>query len=184
MVRRKPAKLEPPRRPRPPEPRHRTRASALDPDGLTPKQRAFVEHYDGEDGAAAARAAGISGNDRDHRRLAAMFLRNPKVKNAIARRGFKMKPMEVASKEERQKFYTQVMFDKNQTMKDRLKAAELLGRCYGDFIDRVEHSGKMDLASMVLASITNPPPTEAPRTVEAEPVPPAEPKSLPPCEEE
>lgn len=48
----------------------------------------------------------------------------------------------VASAEERARFWTSVMRDGSESTKDRLKAAETLGKVHGDFIDRVEISGR------------------------------------------
>jgi hypothetical protein len=47
---------------------------------------------------------------------------------------------------ERQQFWTAVLRgEESAEMKDRLKASELLGKCQGDFIERVESSGIQEI---------------------------------------
>jgi phage terminase small subunit len=48
----------------------------------------------------------------------------------------------VATRQERQKFWTDLMHDVTAAMGDRIKASELLGKSEGDFLDRVEHTGQ------------------------------------------
>jgi len=48
----------------------------------------------------------------------------------------------VADKTERARLWTEIMRDPNTGPRDRIKAAETLGKVAGDFIDRVEISGK------------------------------------------
>jgi hypothetical protein len=38
------------------------------------------------------------------------------------------------------------------SLKDRLRASELLGKSHGDFIERFEHSGKITLEQALTAS--------------------------------
>jgi phage terminase small subunit len=60
----------------------------------------------------------------------------------------------IASREERQSFWSSVLRDQNIDMKDRLKASDLLGKSQADFITRTEVSGpaggpiKIDLAAL------------------------------------
>lgn len=55
-----------------------------------------------------------------------------------------LKP-QIATKEERQVFWTETMRDSEHDMKDRIKTSELLGKSEGDFLDRVEKSGDTTL---------------------------------------
>lgn len=104
-------------------------------DKLTVKQLRFVEAYDGN-ATAAAIAAGYSvktacyiGNEN---------LRKPNIIKAIkAREAKKVKP-HIASREDRQKFWTETMRDTKADLKNRLRASELLGKSEADFIERVE----------------------------------------------
>ncbi|MGV6818718.1 MAG: terminase small subunit [Thiotrichales bacterium] len=45
----------------------------------------------------------------------------------------------IASAEDRQAFWTKVMYDDGEQMKDRLRAAELLGKSQADFVQKVDH---------------------------------------------
>lgn len=126
---------------------------------LTPKQQAFVDAYDGN-GTAAARAAGYKGTDNALGVQAHALLRNPKVLAAIqartnlapSLRADVTQAAHIATRAERQAFWTQVMFDQSKKMTDRLKAAELLGKSEADFVDRLQHEGKLTLEQLVLAS--------------------------------
>jgi phage terminase small subunit len=109
-------------------------------DRLTPKQRRFIEAYTGN-ATEAARLAGYQGNDDVLGVTGFDLLRIPKIAQAIAEREERAITGLIATREERQAFWTQVMNDSTSEMKDRLKAAELLGKSQADFIDRHEHSG-------------------------------------------
>ena len=48
----------------------------------------------------------------------------------------------IATRQRRQTFWTDVMDDTAEDMKNRLRAAELLGKSEADFTEKVEHTGK------------------------------------------
>ena len=52
----------------------------------------------------------------------------------------------IASKNERQEFWSSVMLDETERMSDRLKASELLGKAAKDFVEQVEISATTDFA--------------------------------------
>lgn len=103
---------------------------------LNPKQSAFVEAYAG-DGVEAARKAGYTGSPETLAVTASKLLRVPKVAEAIAKRRQAKTARLIASREERQEFWTLVMKDAGEEMRERLKASELLGRSEADFIERI-----------------------------------------------
>lgn len=106
---------------------------------LTEKQRRWVEFYMGEaDGNAteASRLTGYKGSDNTLRVVGGENLLKPAIQAAIAER-VAADPA-VATREDRQKFWTTVMNDKSEFMKYRLRASEILGRSQCDFIDRKE----------------------------------------------
>lgn len=117
---------------------------------LTAKQRRFVDAYDGN-ATQAARVAGYGGGDNALAVTGRRLLTNAKVATAIAARESKRAESSIASREERQQFWSDVMrgsYTKDGAdWKDRLKAAELLGRSEADFIDKskVEHSGGLNI---------------------------------------
>ena len=108
---------------------------------LTAKQQAFVEAYDGNATQAALKAgysprtAGVIGNEN---------LKKPEIAAAIAERNAPASSARIATREERQAFWTGVMRDPAEKMQDRLRAAELLGRSECDFVEKVELKGTLE----------------------------------------
>ena len=108
-------------------------------DKLTTRQRRFVEAYDGN-ATQAAIAAGYS--EKTARFMGRENLTKPYILAEIkARETIRSTPL-IASRAERQQFWSSVMRDKGQQMRDRLKAAELLGKSETDFIERQEITGR------------------------------------------
>jgi phage terminase small subunit len=108
-------------------------------DKLTTKQRRFVEAYDGN-ATKAAIAAGYS--PKTARSMGRENLTKPDIVAEIkARDTIRSTPL-IASRAERQQFWSSVMRDKEQQMRDRLKAAELLGKSEADFVERQEITGR------------------------------------------
>lgn len=145
---------------------------------LTRKQQAFVDAYTGN-GTAAAKAAGYKGNDATLAQVASENLKKPEVLAAIQVRN--QVPSQVraavaqagtiATRAERQAFWTRVMLDAGQKMADRLKAAELLGKSEADFVERVQHSGSLTLAQLIEQASASPAPEESAPTKPVEPRP-------------
>ena len=105
---------------------------------LTAKQRRFVDAYDGN-ATAAALAAGYSA--RTAAFIGAENLRKPQILAEIRAREAKRRAPMIATREERQSFWTATMRDEAVEMRDRLKASELLGKSEADFIDKLQASG-------------------------------------------
>ena len=102
---------------------------------LTAKQQAFVEAYAGN-ATAAALAAGYS--KKSARVQGRRLITKDNVAKAIKEREAKRLAPTIATRQERQEFWTSVLRSEDEAMKDRLKAAELLGKSEGDFLERVE----------------------------------------------
>ena len=102
---------------------------------LTDKQQKFIDCYDG-DIKDAAKKAGISYEYA--RRLVTKGHILKAIRNRIDN---EIRPTMIASRQERQKFWSEIMKDKTQTMKDRLRASELLGKSEMDFPNKVEMGG-------------------------------------------
>lgn len=116
---------------------------------LTPRRKRFVEVFAGN-GTEAARLAGFTGDDATLAQTAHRLLRNGEVRAALKEREKEeVRPL-VATRQERQAFWTaamggvleQTLPDGSRMklpveMKDRLKASELLGRSEADFTDKV-----------------------------------------------
>lgn len=106
---------------------------------LSPKQKLFIELWDG-DIKKTALAAGYSPNTAQ--KSGYKNTQNPKIIAAIQARESKRLRPQIAKREDRQAFWTKTMLDPKQKMSDRLKASELLGKSEGDFLERVEATGK------------------------------------------
>jgi phage terminase small subunit len=102
---------------------------------LTVRQRRFVEAYAGN-ATKAAIAAGYS--PKTAHRIGAENMQKPAIMQAIQARETKAMRTHIADREQRQAFWTSVLQDTEQAMRDRLKASELLGKSEGDFLERVD----------------------------------------------
>lgn len=107
-------------------------------DGLTEKQRQFCEAYaaNGGNAMAAAKSAGYKKPSPQ----SSENLEKPAIRNALELLRQEQTSKAIATREERQSFWTSIMRDVGEKTTDRLKASELLGRCQADFIERVDHS--------------------------------------------
>ena len=108
---------------------------------LTVKQQRFVEAYNGN-ATRAAIEAGYS--ERWAASNIDKLLKNTEIQAAIKGREQTRIDGFIATREERQRFWTRIMRDENADIKDRLRASEVLGRSEGDFIERVEVKGELD----------------------------------------
>lgn len=107
---------------------------------LTGKQRKFVEFYQGN-ATEAARLAGYKGTDLTLRQIGHQNLTKLYISQAIkARQDTEERPY-IATRQDRQKFWADVMNDESQDMTHRLRAAELLGKSEADFTEKQQVSG-------------------------------------------
>ena len=102
---------------------------------LTLRQRVFVQAYMGN-ASEAARQAGYSAKTAYS--IGQELLNKPEIVEAIKEREQERLNPLIADREDRQKFWTDVMNDESAEMQHRLKAAELLGRSEGDFMERLQ----------------------------------------------
>ena len=102
--------------------------------GLTTKQKRFIECFDGN-ATEAARQAGYS--PRTVRTVGCENMTKPDIAAAIREREEKRVNSLILSREERQIFWSNVVRDPDEDMKNRLKASELLGRSEADFMEKV-----------------------------------------------
>lgn len=104
---------------------------------LTEKRQRFVEAYLGPAMGNATEAARIAKyahpGQQGHR-----LLKDVHVSSAIKKGLAKVRSGAIADREERLAFYSEVMRSEEHAAKDRLKAAELLGKVGGDFVVKVE----------------------------------------------
>lgn len=111
-------------------------SKATDPDGLTIKQRAFVQAYVGKangNGFQAAKMAGYSGNDATVKNYAYKLLQIPKV--AAALRGFaaKVEDATVLSVIEVKRILSDIARNPKAEDKDRIAAADKLLKSGGAY---------------------------------------------------
>lgn len=99
---------------------------------FTVKQRKFIEYYNGN-ASEAARLAGYS--KKTAYSIGNFLLKNIEISRAIKRREEKRNAPKIASRQERQEFWSEVFRADDEDMRNRLKAAELLGRSEADFTD-------------------------------------------------
>ena len=102
---------------------------------LTAKQQAWVDYYkQGETAAEAARLAGYKGSNSDV--IGAQNL--VKLSKYIADRDKLLETPRIADMEEINAFWTNVMRDKGEETKDRLKASELRAKAAGAFVQQIK----------------------------------------------
>ena len=108
---------------------------------LSPKQRRFVAEYLKDCNATqAAIRAGYSAKTAHS--AGPRMLGNVGVALEIQKGQAKHLDSAIATRAERQKFWTDVMTGMvDADMRDRLKASELLGKSEADFTEKVEHKG-------------------------------------------
>lgn len=129
---------------------------------LTPKQKAFCDYYiETGNATEAARKAGYS--EKTAYSIGQENLKKPEIKSYIADRMAEKEKDRIASQDEVLEFLTQVLrgevteqvpvtlmkefqiIDKAPSIKDRTKAAELLGKRYALFTENMNHSGDMNI---------------------------------------
>lgn len=120
-------------------------------DKFTERQAKFIELYEGN-GTQAAKDAGYKGSDNALGKTAHDLLRNPKIAEAIKNRQKKVLDGIIATREERQIWWTAIMMNEKKEMKDRIKASELLGKSEADFTEKLDVNLKEDLAKRVAAA--------------------------------
>lgn len=114
---------------------------------LTPKQKAFADYYI-ELGNATEAAIRAGYNKKTARQIGSMNLTKVDIKQYIEERLEKIEDARIAKGEEVLQYLTKVMrgeekdqFGLDPSLQDRTKAAELLGKRYRLFTEKVEVEG-------------------------------------------
>lgn len=118
----------------------------------TSRQKKFAATFDGN-ATESARRAGYAGDDPTLATQGYRLLRNAEVAKLIAAREEGALEKLTLSLVERQQLWSEIAVDRKQSMRDRLKASELLGRSQGDFTDRLEVKGELTLLELVRESM-------------------------------
>lgn len=101
---------------------------------MNDRQRRFCELYCGECQGNATEAAKRAGYKPDYAGTnAGKLLKNTKVKKYIAELNAEITKSNIATAEDIQAFWTEVLNNPRVQMKDRLKASEYLAKCKGMF---------------------------------------------------
>ena len=111
---------------------------------LTQKQKKFCDYYIKTGvGAEAARLAGYKKSNCDN--MAVENLRKPMLREYIEKQIEKLDSERIATMKEVSEFITGIIRDEKVEMKDRLKATDMFIKTRGGYLERVEHSGKIDI---------------------------------------
>ncbi|MFR5644230.1 MAG: terminase small subunit, partial [Clostridium paraputrificum] len=110
----------------------------------TPKQKAFCDYFiETGNATEAARRAGYKGKNLN--RIASENLSKLDIKQYIDERNKMLESKRIASITEVKEYWTKVMrgeekdqFGLDASLQDRTKAAELLGKTYGMFINKID----------------------------------------------
>ena len=100
---------------------------------LTVRQQRFVEAYNGN-ATQAMIDAGFS--KKSAASNVDKILKNTEIQAAIQNREKERNSAAIATREERQTFWTAIMRDDEVDLRDRLRASELLGKSEGDFLEK------------------------------------------------
>ena len=103
---------------------------------MTLKQKQFIEEYLVDMNATqAAIRAGYSAKTAYS--IGQRLLKNVEVSQTISSAMTERRNKLIATREQRQAFWSSVMNDTDEDMRNRLKASELLGKSEQDFTDKV-----------------------------------------------
>jgi phage terminase small subunit len=138
---------------------------------LTPRQRLFVEVYDGNE-ENSARLAGFSGAPNYLKKKGEELISDPLIVEAIRERSKYMADTKkaIADREERQQLWTSILRNEDPHRKEevdengapvpegniplpiRLKASELLGKSEADFVEKIDMTSHVTLSDIVLGA--------------------------------
>ncbi|PEE43848.1 terminase [Priestia megaterium] len=111
---------------------------------LTPKQQAFADYYI-ETGNATQAAIKAGYSKKTARVIGQENLLKPAIKKYVEERNKEIKSKRIADMREVKEFWTSMVRNNKLEPKDRLKASEYIAKTNGAFLEKVEHTGDMDL---------------------------------------
>ena len=118
-------------------------------EGLNQRQIAWILNYytptSETFGKAAKSAKKANYSDSQATQACVRLVDNVKLKQAASHYLAEIKEKAVATRLQRQKFWTETMLADKVSMGDRLRASELLGKSEADFVDKIQHSGDFSL---------------------------------------
>ena len=115
-------------------------------NGLTPKQRLFVDFYLESLNASQSYLKAFSTKSRRTAEVnSSKLLKSPIIQGILRDRMEELESERIASATEVVEFLTKTMRDDKEKTSERLKAGELIGKRYAMFTDKTETSGAMDV---------------------------------------
>jgi len=117
---------------------------------LTARQKKFIEVFDGNATQSAIKAgySPVGAHTAGYR-----LLQTTEVVRAIAERDKYRINNQIAERDERMKFLTEVMRDPSYDMVHRLKASELLSKMSGDFSSGIDLDVEANLGVVILPDV-------------------------------
>ena len=104
---------------------------------LTPKQQAFADYYI-QTGNATEAAIKAGYSEKTAKETGYENLTKPHIKQYIEEKQKELGSKRMADMAEVREFWTEAMRNSENSMKDRLKASEMIARTSGAFLDKVE----------------------------------------------
>lgn len=104
---------------------------------LTPKQQAFADYYI-QTGNATEAAIKAGYSEKTARITGCENLTKPNIQQYIEDKQKELENNRLADMTEVREFWTEAMRNSENSMKDRLKASEMIARTSGAFLDKVE----------------------------------------------
>ena len=104
---------------------------------LTPKQQAFADYYI-QTGNATEAAIQAGYSERTAKQTGYENLTKPYIQQYIEEKQKDLESNRMADMTEVREFWTEAMRNAENTMKDRLKASEMIARTSGAFLEKME----------------------------------------------
>ena len=118
---------------------------------IAAKQKMFADEYIKHGNATQAyKNAGYKAEGNAAEAAASRMLRSVKVRDYIRQRNKELDKATIADMVEIKEFWTNLVRAEEVDLKDRLKASELIAKTNGAFLDKVEHSGKIELPNITI----------------------------------
>ena len=117
-------------------------------EGLTEKQRSFCESFSSNGGNSLQ--AAITAGYKHPTKAGPRMLENGGIQQALELLRQVTTDTAIKTREQRQRFWSEIMDNQEIDIKSRLRASELLGRSQADFIERrqIEKDGKVQIEIM------------------------------------
>ena len=111
---------------------------------LNERQRRFADEYI-ICGIAETAALNAGYSEKYARASSHKLLAHVGIRELLKERNKSIDASKVASMQEVREFWSTVLRDEESDLKDRIKVSELIGKANGEFLDRVENTGAMEI---------------------------------------